>query len=509
VPRIREVVPGVEEPVPVGPGEERFRLFDATARFLLARAQRSTGLVCLDDLHWIDAGSVAMLRHLARFAPEARILLAGTYRDAEVGPGHPLTEALGTLPRESVYDNVHLVGLTSEAVAELLGALGEQDVSESVGAAWAAETAGNPFFLQELARHFVEEGKLFRDADGRWTTTGPLSQLGIPTGVRGVVRRRLARLSPAANRLVEVASAFEGLFPFAVVAGVADLDEGDALDALDETLTAQLLADTGIPDTFDVVHNLIRHAVYGELSSARRLRLHRRVAEALASSGAPPGDVAGQYHLSRGLPGAEAGVDPALAAADAAEATGAHGDAARFLRLALELLPPGDDRHARLLARLGITLAWALAFDDAVAAAGEAAEALSGAEGDDAAAAYLAEAALACGSAGSNPHAWILAGMGLRRVGDRRDESWALLVSFDHERRAAEDPQFPGIPLDTPERRESAAIFRAVTDDPLGIGPLEAVWDSRAASDASRNLIVWAVWRGDYDRGPSPAGRGR
>jgi class 3 adenylate cyclase/tetratricopeptide (TPR) repeat protein len=504
VPALRKVLPDLPEPVSLQPDEERFRLFDAVTQLFVARSERAPLVLVLDDLHWADKGTVAMLRHLARFASRHRILVLGTYRDAEVDRAHPLTEALAALPRETSYVAIHLAGLDVEGVTQLLALAGEHEVSEKVGAAWARETEGNPFFLKELLRHLIDEGKLYREPDGSWATTAPLRELDIPSSVRDVVGRRLSRLAEPANRLLTVAAAFESAFRFNLVAGVAELPEGDALDALDEALAAQLVQPAGDGDTCTFTHALVRYTIYADLSPPRRLRLHRRVAEALeAAYGTEPspaqaGEIASQYHRSAGLPGAERGVEPAVAAAAHAEATGAHDEAAGFLRMALDLCPKEDPRRLRILDRLGIALTWALHFDEAVAVAGEAAEATAAVEGPEAAADYLSEVAYACAMAGSWPHAWTLAPKGLSYAGAKRDVAWARLVMFDHQLREAGDPEYPGIPLDTPERAEAAAILRAARLDPMGPAPMEAVFSSREEALTSVNIILRAYWYGDF-----------
>ena len=282
-----------------------------------------------------------MLRHLARLAARNRILIVGTYRDAEIGPTHTLADALGAFPRETTFERLQLEGLDTAGTAELLSALGEHEVDEKVGAVWAGETDGNPFFISELVRHAVEEGHLYQALDGRWTTDRPLRELELPDTVRDVLTRRLSRLSDDGRALVQGACAFEGPFRFDVAATVAKLSEDQALDAVDEALAAQLLAPAGSMDTYLFHHALIRHTLYGQLGPSRRVRLHRHVAEALhevyGQRPAPvqAGEIAAQHHRSAGLPGAERGVDAGLVAADHAQVKGSHDEAVRFLRIAL------------------------------------------------------------------------------------------------------------------------------------------------------------------------------
>src|SRR5262249_31097283 len=168
-----------------------------------------------------------------------------------------------------------------------------------------------------------------------------------------------------------------------VVTRAAGIDEAVALDALDDVLAAQLLRPTGEADAYDFTHALIRHTLYAELNPSRQVRLHRRIAAATqARRPARDAHSAHPYQRSAAMAGAEAGVAPALAAVDAAEAASAYDDAATFLRMALDLMPAGDVWRPRLLARLGLALTWALRFEEATAAAGEAGGAPPGGESD-------------------------------------------------------------------------------------------------------------------------------
>jgi len=453
------------------------------SQFLIALSQRAPIVLVLDDLHWSDRGTVAMLRHVARFVATNRVLLVGAYRDVELDRQHPLSDALAALRREADYDRMLLRGLDEDDVGRLLSSISEQDVPAAFVKAISDEADGNPFFLREILQHLVEEAKISRQ-DGQWTAKFSIAEMGIPEGVRQVIGRRLSHLSDAANKLLSAASALNGAFCIDVLAGVAGLDELAALDAVDEALAAQLLRSAGDPDVCDFTHALIRHTLYAELSPPRQVRLHRAVAETMERVNGDralehAAEIAYHYHRSMTLPGAERGVEHTLAAADASEAVYAWDEAVAFLRMALDLLPDQDVRRPRVLGRLGVALAWALNYDAAETVASEAGELLAQADGDDAAADFLKDAARAIAHAGGDSRAWPLAAQGLRHIGARRDGTWCWLTYYDLGRRDFDDPDYAGIRIDSPQLRELRQVIDGLSD--AGLPQFITRFGSRAA----------------------------
>jgi len=487
VPSLRERLPDIGEPVPLNPDEERFRLLDAVSQFILATSARAPVVLVLDDLHWADGGTIAMLSHVARFLPRQRTLVLGAYRDVELDRQHPLADALAALRREAEYERILIKGLDEGDVRALLTDWAEHDVGDTFVQAISAETDGNPFFIREVLIHLAEEGKIYQQ-DGRWTANVSIAEMGIPEGVRQVIGRRLSRLSENANRLLTAASGFNGPFRVGLAAGAAGLAEADALDAIDAALEAQLVQPAGDAESYDFTHALIRHTLHAELSPSRQVRLHRRIAEAMERlygdrmvEHAP--ELAYQYHRSAGLPGSERGADYAIAAADSAERLPAWDEVAVFSRMALDLLPEADARRPHVAGRLGLALAWSTGSDEAARACAEAADTLAGAEGDDTAADYLASATEALFF--TNPRAaWDLATQGMAIIGTRHDATWATLAWFDAFRRDAEDPDDVGIPLLTEERREIIRLLEQSPDSVAAFGSRFFFQDVRTREEA-------------------------
>jgi tetratricopeptide (TPR) repeat protein len=466
---LRESIGDVSEPVTLDKEEERFRLFDAVAQFLISVSKRAPVLLVLDDLHWADRGTVAMLNHVAHFVSANSILLIGAYRDAEVNRAHPLATALAGFSRLRNSETLALTGLHRDELASLLETIGDQGAPASLVEALGGATEGNPLFIREVLLHLLEEGKILREGHG-WASKLSVDELGIPEGVRQVIGRRLLRLSEQANRLLSVASAFNGAFSFEVAASAAGLDEQTALSAVDEALDAQLLRPGANSETFDFTHALIRHTLYSELNSARRTRLHRKIAEEMERAWGEraanhAAEVAFQFWRGAAASGATRGADYAIAAADNAEAAYAHDEVVAFLKIALELISNDDPRRSRLLQRLGHAMTWTLEGEDAGLVAMEAGKLLAATEGPDRAADYFENAAREMVRAGLMHSAWDMAREGLRHIGDRRDITWASLDEIDTFRCESEAPDNPGITVDSPRRRERMAVLGQISSE--------------------------------------------
>jgi tetratricopeptide (TPR) repeat protein len=505
VPAVRERLPDVPEAAPLPPNEEQMRLLDAVAQGLLGLAARAPTVLVLDDLHWADAGTVALLLHVARFAPRARLLLLGAYRDVEVPPHHPLTEVLSTLPREPSYELLALRGLDATAVHSLAEAVTKRSVTPAWAETLTRETNGNPFFLRELLLDLVEEGAL-----GREDANAPpaVEKLRLPDTVRQVIARRLARLPAAARGLLRVAAAFTGGIDFEVARRVAGLDEQPALDALDVALAARLLVlPSGAATACDFTHALVRHTLYEALNPARQVRLHREIAEMMEAvygdrTVEHAAEIARHYHRSASLPGAERGVPHCLEAADRAERAIAFADVAEHLSAALDLLPPAAPGRSRILARRGLALMYARRFDDAIGVVREAAACIADDEGRNEAARYLAKVCSDANSVGGIAAVPIdaLLRLGLQYCGERRDITWAILQELLIQR----EPDALGIPQDTPERREIAAIFEEAGIKVLPDGRYVPVpWTSRAEIMTTHPTPSRLIVVGDY-RGLRP-----
>ncbi len=362
IPELREKYPQLAQLPSLDGDAERHRLFDGMSAFIAAATRIRPLVIVLDDLHWADKPTLLLLVHLARRVRQARLLIVGTYRDVELERSHPLAETMSTLRREQLYERVLLRGLPVEEVRALIEAVGGQSAPDQFPELIFRETEGNPFFVAEILRHLVATGAIRHEGDA-WVGTPESIAENLPEGVREVIGRRLDGLSDQCNAALAVAAAMPGGFTIDVVGQVADLDEDTMLDVLDEALGAQVVRERSErPGTYEFSHALIRQSLYGELSTPRRVRMHRRLGEALElwftdSIDAHLPELA--YHTYEAAPGGD--VDKAVGyarrAGDRAMDQAAYEEAARSYEMALQALDLAAEAEATTKADLLLALA--------------------------------------------------------------------------------------------------------------------------------------------------------
>ena len=197
---VRDKLPGLPAPPALDPDQARFRLFDGVTSFLRNAGRTQPLMIVLDDLHWADRSSLLLFQFVARELRDARLLIIGTYRDAEVGRHHPLSQTLGELARGELAQRITLRGLGEADIARFVEITAGIKPPVALVQALHRETEGNPFFVNEIVRLLVSEGRLEKSVPGRsWS-------LDIPESVRDVIGRRLDRLSPECNRVLTTAS---------------------------------------------------------------------------------------------------------------------------------------------------------------------------------------------------------------------------------------------------------------------------------------------------------------
>jgi class 3 adenylate cyclase len=275
----------IQAPQSSDPETERYLLFSAVVGLLAAVAETVPLCVVLDDLHWADAQSLALLKHLLRAAEQAALQVIVTYRDSDLGKDHPLTAVLADLRSLQGVQRITLSGLGADEVAEIMTAIAghelEQDAVE-LAAQIAVETDGNPFFVAEILRGLSESGAVSFDAGARRWSIDASAGIALPESVREVIERRVERLGEESLEALRLAAVVGREFDLELLAAVVEMDEAHLLDELEAAVAASVLAESSDRlGRFRFAHALINQTLYDGLGATRRARMHERVARAL------------------------------------------------------------------------------------------------------------------------------------------------------------------------------------------------------------------------------------
>ncbi len=303
IPEIAVRVPGTPSS---GAEVARERLFEAVSASLAAISARRPTLLVIDDLHWADAGSLLMLRHIARAPHRTALMILATYRETE--PGDALAETLADLGREGLFERRHLPGLDAAEVRELIASIRGSAPEPGLAEAILEETGGNPFLVEALVNHISSSG----GGRGLGRRRATIYASGVPDLVREAIDHRVGELGEDAAQVLEVASVIGSEFDSELLTEVSEMPGEDVIASLEAAVGAGLLADVpGTLDRYAFSHALFRQTVYAAVPRARRAALHRRMAEVLERQhGSDPGHVS---ELARHYAGAgPAGAPKAL-----------------------------------------------------------------------------------------------------------------------------------------------------------------------------------------------------
>ncbi|GAC1314565.1 MAG: AAA family ATPase [Chloroflexota bacterium] len=324
------------------PATSQMRLFGTVLSFVRAEAERRPVLLCVEDLHAADAGTLSLFHYLAQQLRRLSICLVGTYRSDEPIENSPLTRLLTSLARERIGEHIRLHSLDVAETRAMIGLLQDAPVDTRVSEAVFAASEGNPLFIEQLVAAFTETSPVhnpLQDAFGRSTTGSD-----APHVVRDVIGERLGRLSQRLRHTLEYAAVLGRTFEYSTLFDLVDAqDESDLLADLDAAITANIISETATGFAFG--HALLRDAVYWSLSGPKRQLLHGRAGEILemrltpADQSRQTAELAHHFGLASGSPKMrERALTYSLAAARAAAELSFDYDAHRHFSDACALL---------------------------------------------------------------------------------------------------------------------------------------------------------------------------
>ena len=319
---------------PLASGADRAGFFGA----LLEELRSHPTVAVFEDVHWADAATLDALKYLGRRIESAPSLLLLTFRDDEVGAGHPLRTVLGDLPSASTT-RISLLPLSPEGVAELARR------AERPARGLYEATGGNPFFVTEVLAG--EAGD-------------------IPETVLDAVLARTARISERGRRLLEVVAVVPGSIEIRLLEELA----GDDVEHLAECLASGMLVPAGAAVGFR--HELARLAIERSLTLDRRIALNEAALRSLAARPPELWDLSTLAHHADAAGAADDVMRFAPEAARRASAVGAHREAAEQYARALSYHPAPDRGRLDLLDRYASETHLTGRYEESIAARREA-----------------------------------------------------------------------------------------------------------------------------------------
>jgi len=371
-PDLRAQIPQAPAHLPTDPQSEQQRLFESFAALCAALTTHTPLLIVVEDVHWADSSTLFLLRHLARRARtlKLKLLLLVTFRDEDLDETCCLNDVLLEFNRERLAARIKLARFTREQTRNLLAyMLQEEPAAEFVDGIYSV-TEGNLFYVEEVCRSLIEEGKLTRE-NGRWRHPR-MDEIHIPETIQATIQARVNKLPVQVQDVLRLAAVIGSEFDFTILQKASEQEEDILIDAIEIAERAQIIEEVKAKTTltsgeaFTFAHTLIPTTLHESVSGLRRHRMHRRVAAAIEET--HPDDstqfevLAFHYEKAGDIARAR---NYYTRAGDRAMAVFANQEAERDYRAAIQL-SPSDSERAGLLSGLGETLFRQSLYADAI-----------------------------------------------------------------------------------------------------------------------------------------------
>ena len=357
---------------PNAPSEESVLegAFAAIERLLERTAEQRPVVIVIEDLHWVDDASKAVLDRSLAETDSARVMFVTTHRPDH----HP------TWRSNAAFTQLRLRPLPEAEAVRIISARAHGAVPPELEKRILKKADGNPFYLEELTRALVEDGTLV-EREGIVSATRNTDEIRIPDTIGELLGARIDRLSPAAKRVAQVASVLGRQFPRAHVEKLLEGEPIDVLVELGDLERRGILHRSGMDlGELRFGESLTQEVAYEGLLMRERRGLHDRAAALLEADGRDAtrsGDgrrslALAAHHLARGEDRAR-GIEALIQAAMEAQALPSYGDSIRLYREAWELADTmlrehrggGEDgKRLALRAAVGISAA-AVIYGDA------------------------------------------------------------------------------------------------------------------------------------------------
>ena len=256
--------------------------FASVTKELLNLSTKKPALLILEDIHWADSASLALLHYISRLINSERVLVLATFRGESLrfdleGQPLPLVQALRTMNREDLYTEMKLPSLDETDVGMMAASMLGGHLQAGFLQKLSAESHGNPLFIVESLRMLINEGSLIEE-NGQWR---PLTdRLTIPAKVRDIILQRVGSLKLKQRKILDVASVLGDKFDYRLIASVLHQEQIQILEKLNAIArTTSLIKYEDGSYLFD--HAKSREVVYEDMPDPLKIGYHSMIAERL------------------------------------------------------------------------------------------------------------------------------------------------------------------------------------------------------------------------------------
>jgi predicted ATPase len=256
------------KPQVISPQVWKDQVFAGVAKTLHVIAAQNPIILFIEDIHWTDSASLALLHYVARAINNSeRILVVATFRSEELtadaeGRPHPLAETLRAMRREDLFTEIKLSSLDKGNVSKIAENMMGGSLQPTLVEKLAAESKGNPLFIVESLRMLHERRSLVQE-DNQWRLA--VDEFGIPTKIKDIILRRLAILKYAQRRVLDAASVIGEKFDVELLSNVLGLDNLEVLETLNVIAHSTSLVSVE-ENYYRFDHARSRETLYEELS---------------------------------------------------------------------------------------------------------------------------------------------------------------------------------------------------------------------------------------------------
>ena len=328
--------------------------YAAVAKKLHWMSAQEPLILLLEDIHWADSASLALLYYVARAIKSERILVLATFRSEELtadaeGHPHPLAETMRLMRREELFAEVRLSNLDQTSISKMTSDMVGGTPSPELVGKLSSESRGNALFVVESLRMLFERKSLVEES-GEWHLAA--DKLGIPSKIKDIILRRLAILKFNQRRVLDAASVIGEKFDTELLSAVLGQDSLEVLETISQIAQSTSLVCVE-ENYYRFDHAKSKEALYEEIPTPLKRGYHARIAErmekASKSDRLPLADLA--YHYAQ-AGNEEKAVKYSLAAGQDSLAKWSNNEAIKQFTFVLQTVGEGSKNYGERVSAL-------------------------------------------------------------------------------------------------------------------------------------------------------------